>query len=106
MRRVFFAGTDNLQTRFCCMSERVVSLHALLEESFGIAWNYLQATGELGDAATANRFLGDTIELMIRAGHRNRLVLSNKAIFAYQRFKLDRGIHPANWRSTNDRGRG
>ena len=76
------------------------------EESFGIAWNYLQATGELDDAATANRFLGDTIELMIRAGHRNRLVLSNEAIFAYQRFKLDRGIHPANWRSMNDRERG
>jgi hypothetical protein len=93
MRRVFFAGTDNLQTRFYRMSERVVSLHALLEESFAIAWNYLQATGELGDAATANRFLGDTIELMIRAGHRNRLLLSNKAISAYQRFERERGSH-------------
>jgi hypothetical protein len=89
--------------RFQRMPERIVILSTLLEESFEIAWNYLQATGELGDATTANRFLGETIERMIRAGQRSRLVLSNKAISAYQRFRLDHGVRlvaeAREWRS-------
>ena len=54
-----------------------VSLSQLLEDSFQIAWEYLERTGELGDAAAASRFLSDTIEIMIRRGQRNRLALSN-----------------------------
>ena len=65
-----------------------VSLSQLLEESFQIAWEYLERTGELGDGAAASRFLSDTIETMIRRGHRSRLVLSNRAIGAYQRFRI------------------
>ena len=61
-----------------------VSLSQLLEDSFQIAWEYLERTGELGDAAAASRFLSDTIEIMIRRGQRNRLALSNRAISAYQ----------------------
>ena len=61
------------------------SLSQLLEESFQIAWEYLERTGELGDANAASRFLSDTIEVMIRQGQRNRLGLSNRAISAYQR---------------------
>ena len=57
----------------------MVSLSQLLEESFEIAWDYLERTGELGDAAAASRFLSDTIEIMIRGGQRNRLALSNRA---------------------------
>jgi hypothetical protein len=64
-----------------------VSLSQLLEESFQIAWDYLERTGELGDAAEASRFLSDTIEIMIRRGQRNRLALSNRAIGVYQRFQ-------------------
>jgi len=72
------------------ISERVMtSLAYLLEESFEIAWNYLAASGEIDDAVAANRFLGRTIELMIRAGQRNRLLLSNRAISAYQRVKRE-----------------
>jgi hypothetical protein len=56
-----------------------VSLSQLLEESFQIAWEYLERTGELGDAAAASRFLSDTIEIMIRRGQRSRLALSNRA---------------------------
>lgn len=48
--------------------------------SFQIAWDYLERTGELGDAAAASRFLSDTIEIMIRHGQRNRLALSNRGI--------------------------
>jgi hypothetical protein len=67
--------------------EPTVSLSKLLEESFQIAWEYLERTGELGDGAVASRFLSDTIEAMIGRGQRSRLALSNRAISAYQRFR-------------------
>jgi hypothetical protein len=66
-----------------------ISLSQLLEDSFQIAWEYLERTGELGDGATASRFLSDTIEMMIRRGQRSRLGLANRAISAYQRFRLN-----------------
>ena len=66
--------------------EREMSLSVLLEESSVIAWNYLQATGEILNREVASRFLADKIELMIRSGRRSRLVLSNRAIEAYKRF--------------------
>ena len=62
-----------------------VSLSQLLEDSFQIAWEYLERSGELGDGASASRFLSDVIETMIRRGQRSRLALSNQAITAYQR---------------------
>jgi hypothetical protein len=65
-----------------------VSLSQLLEESFQIAWEYLERTGELGDAVAASRFLSDRIEMMIRQGQRSRLALANRAIGAYQRFRI------------------
>jgi hypothetical protein len=65
-----------------------MSLSQLLEESFQIAWEYLDRTGELGDGAAASRFLSDTIETMIRQGQRNRLAPANCAIGGYQRFRL------------------
>ena len=64
-----------------------VSLSQLLEESFQIAWEYLERTGELGDATDASRFLGNTIETMIRRGQRSRLALSNRTFAAYQRHR-------------------
>ena len=65
----------------------MISLASLMEESLQIAWDYLERTGEIEDACAASRYLADTIELMIRQGQRSRLVLSNRAITAYQRFK-------------------
>ena len=62
-----------------------VSLSQLLEDSFQIAWEYLERSGELGEGASASRFLSDVIETMIRRGQRSRLALSNRAITAYQR---------------------
>jgi hypothetical protein len=67
-----------------------VSLSQLLEDSFQIAWEYLERTGELGDGAAASRFLSDAIETMIRQGQRSRLTLSNRAIVAISVFD-----HPA-----------
>jgi type IV secretory pathway TrbF-like protein len=66
-----------------------ISLPQLSEESFQIAWVYLERTGELGDGATASRFLSDAIEAMIRRGERNRIALSNRAISAYRRFRVN-----------------
>jgi hypothetical protein len=62
-------------------------LHILLENSFQIAWEYLDATGELGDRETASRFIADAIEVMIRRGERRKILLSNKAIAQYAAFK-------------------
>ena len=56
-----------------------VSLSQLLEDSFQIAWEYLERSGELGDGASASRFLSDVIETLIRRGQRSRLALSNRA---------------------------
>jgi hypothetical protein len=78
-------GTRRVQVRFPHMS---ISLSQLLEESFQIAWEYLERTGELGDGAAASRFLSDAIETMIRRGQRSRLALANRAIGAYQRFRI------------------
>jgi hypothetical protein len=64
-----------------------VALSQLLEDSFQIALEYLERSGELGDGASASRFVSDVIETMIRRGQRSRLALSNRAISAYQRFR-------------------
>jgi hypothetical protein len=60
-------------------------LSILLEESVQIAWEYLERTGEIDDPLEAGRFLGDVVEAMIRQGTRSRLLLSNRAITAYQK---------------------
>ena len=72
-----------------------MSLPQLLEDSFQIAWEFLERTGELGDRAVASRFLTDTIEAMIRHGQRSRLGLSNRAITAYRRFRLNGATDPS-----------
>jgi hypothetical protein len=66
------------------------SLAIVMEDSIQIAWYYLEHTGEIENAIVASRFLSDIVELMIRAGERRRLVLSNKAITAYIKFKQQR----------------
>jgi hypothetical protein len=65
-------------------------LHRLLEESVDIAWVYLERSGELGNG-DAVRILIDTIERMIRHGHRNRMFLANKAIAKYLESKSNVG---------------
>jgi hypothetical protein len=77
------------------------SLSQLLEESFQIAWEYLERTGELGDGAIASRFLGDAIAIMIRHGQRSRLALSNRAIAAYQRFRISGATASRRWARTS-----
>lgn len=62
------------------------SLPKLMENSIQIAWDDLEKTGEITDAQFASRFLMDKVDGMIRQGERRRLILSNRAIAAYQRF--------------------
>lgn len=67
------------------------NLLILIEHSVQIAWDYLERAGELGEPSVASRFLVDDIEIMVRRGERRRLLLSNKAIDDYRRFKIRRG---------------
>jgi hypothetical protein len=65
---------------------------AILATAFQIAWDYLEATGELGNPDQTAQHLLDTIEPLILQGERRPLLLSNKAIAAYQRFRARRGL--------------
>ena len=65
---------------------------AILANSFQIAWDYLDAMGELGNPGLAAGHLLDTIETMVRRGERRPLLLSNKAIAAYQRYRAEHGL--------------
>ena len=71
------------------MSEPVPNL---METSIQIAWDYLDRTGELGEPEVAARVLLDAVEDMIRRGERRPLMLSNKAIDAYKRFRAERHL--------------
>ena len=62
----------------------------LMENSIQIAWDYLEATGELGEPEVAARFLTDAVEVMIKRGETRKLMLANRAIDAYKRFKVER----------------
>ncbi|MDO8398354.1 MAG: hypothetical protein Q7T45_11100 [Bradyrhizobium sp.] len=65
-------------------------LPILMERSIQIAWDYLERSGELGEPEAASRVLLDSVELMVRHGERRQLVLSNRAIDAYKRFRTER----------------
>lgn len=67
-------------------------LPILLEKSLQIAWDYLERTGELGDPEIASRVLLDSIHGMIRTGETRKLLLSNRAIDAYRKFKAERHL--------------
>jgi hypothetical protein len=60
----------------------------LLENAFTIAWQYLQATGELGEPEASARELLDIIERMIQRGERRRILLANVAIDTYKQRRM------------------
>jgi len=64
----------------------------LLEETRQIAWNYLERAGAIDDVADARRFLTFKIVHMIGQGQQNKLILSNRAIAAYQQYRQARTI--------------
>ncbi len=64
----------------------------LLEESVKIAVNFLERTGEVDDVRETCQFLVNKVGFMIAQGERNRLLLSNRAITAYQRYRKARTV--------------
>jgi hypothetical protein len=66
--------------------------HLLLEETKSIAWDFLNRSNEIDDPAEARQFLSDRLEFMIGQGQRNKLLLSNRAIAAFQVYKKARTI--------------
>jgi hypothetical protein len=62
----------------------------LIESSIRIAWDYLERSGDLGEPGTASRFLLESVGTMIGRGERRRLMLSNRAIDEYKRFRAAR----------------
>jgi hypothetical protein len=63
-------------------------LSHLVENAFMIAWEYLEATGELGEAEGSANDLLDIIHTMIRTGERRRILIANTAIDTYKRRRL------------------
>jgi len=70
----------------------IVTPQQILEKSFGIAWDYLAATGELGVPDNARQFLSDSIEVMMKRGERRTLLLANRTIDDYRRWRAVRGL--------------
>ena len=67
----------------------------LMASAIQIALNYLQRSGEIDDYTETCEFLADKVTAMIRQGQRNRLVLANRAIAAFQRYRTARTIEPS-----------
>ena len=64
----------------------------LLEESVKIAVDFLERTGEVDDVTETCQFLVNKVGFMIAQGQRNRLLLANRAIVAYQRYRETRTL--------------
>lgn len=64
----------------------------LLEDSVKIAVDFLERTGEIDDLGEACQFLVNKVGFMIAQGQRNRLLLANRAIAAYQRYRKARTV--------------
>lgn len=65
-------------------------LPVLIEDSIQIAWDYLERSGDLRDPQVASRVLLNSIESMVRVGEKRRLMLSNRAINAYKKYRAER----------------
>jgi hypothetical protein len=63
-----------------------------LESAVGIAIDFLDRTGEIDDSTEACQFLVNKVDFMMAQGERNRLVLANRAITAFLRYKEARRI--------------
>jgi hypothetical protein len=64
----------------------------LLEQAVTIAIDFLDRTGEIDDLGEVRHFLVDKVRFMIAHGQRNRLLLANRAISAYQRYRHARTV--------------
>jgi hypothetical protein len=62
----------------------------LIDSSVQIAWDYLDLAGEIDDGLFTRRFLLRHVEKLFAEGVRSRLLLSNRAIMAYQHSRRER----------------
>jgi len=63
-----------------------------LETALQIALHYFERAGEIDDYAEIRQFLADTIDLMMKQGQYNKLVLANRAISVYEKHRSERTI--------------
>lgn len=68
---------------------------SLAEDALQIAFNFLARSGEVDDPSETVGFLADKVEYMISQGQRNKLLLANRAIVAFQRFRQARAAEHA-----------
>lgn len=59
----------------------------LLEDALAIAADFLERAGQIGDRVEAGEFLVNKIQFMISQGQRNKLLLADRAIAAFQRYR-------------------
>jgi len=70
-------------------------LPILIQNSLNIAWNFLLRSGEITDPEEVSHFLLETINDLVLKGERRRLILSNKAISEYRKFKAQKKVNAA-----------
>ena len=64
----------------------------LMEDSVQVAIDFLERSGEIDDLDETFRFLVNQVGFMIAQGQRNKLLLANRAISAFQRYRRARTI--------------
>jgi len=57
---------------------------SVVEDSFNIAWGFLEKSGRLQEADASTEFLVRFIEDQIRSGERRPMMIANRAIDAYR----------------------
>jgi hypothetical protein len=62
-------------------------LPTLVENSLQIAWDFLDASGEIEDPQQTAEVLLGAIKTLVLRGENRRLMLSNRAIDAFREFK-------------------
>ncbi|MGY3134557.1 hypothetical protein ACVWZM_005239 [Bradyrhizobium sp. USDA 4501] len=61
------------------------SVHVLVESAVQIAWDFLEASGEIVDGYETSQLLVKEIGKMALAGEQRKLMLANRAIEAYRK---------------------
>ena len=64
----------------------------LMEDSIRVAIDFLDRSGQIDDLDETLQFLVDQLSFMIAQGQRNKLLLANRAISAFQRYRRARTI--------------
>lgn len=63
----------------------IFDVEAVAEESFLIAWDFLDRTGAIDDVDLAMTELGDEIITLLGRGESNKIRIANLAIDAYRK---------------------